>query len=62
MNRPSNTEDRTRRTVRRLLQAIDRALAAVREVAAARDALEREALRKPRLSIVPGESEDGHGE
>jgi hypothetical protein len=51
---------RARRAVRRLLDAVDRALAAAREVQAARAALDREAGRG-RLRIVsqPSEARDG---
>jgi hypothetical protein len=41
-----------RRRVRRLLEAIDRALAAAREVEQARDALVRESSRLRQLRVV----------
>jgi hypothetical protein len=60
---PLTLEDhRCRLAVRRLLDAVDRALAAAREVAAARAALDRAALRTPRLRALPMESENTDGE
>jgi hypothetical protein len=61
MNEPLHPENRrARRAVRRLLDAVDRAVAAAREIEAARAALAREAQRTPRLRAIPGpkESED----
>jgi hypothetical protein len=49
-----------RRAVRRLLDALDRAVAAAREVELARAALDRAARRKPDLHVVAGEREDTH--
>jgi hypothetical protein len=63
MSEPLTTADRSvRLAVRRLLDAVDRALAAAREVEAARAALDREALRAPRLRAVPAEREDTDAE
>lgn len=57
MSEPQTPEQRRARlTVRRLLDAVDRALAAAQEVAEARAALDREA-RRPPLRVVT-ESED----
>jgi hypothetical protein len=52
----------TRLAVRRFLDAIDRALAAAREVARARAALDRETDRTGRLRIVLREHEDSDAE
>jgi hypothetical protein len=52
---------RTRLAIRRLLDAVDRALAAAREVEAARDSLDREA-RRPRLRAPTAEEETDHVE
>jgi hypothetical protein len=49
----------SRSAVRRLLIAVDRSLAAAREVQQARAALERESSRGLRLCGVPDEREDG---
>jgi hypothetical protein len=51
-----HTDHRTRRAVRRLLDAVDRALAAAREVAEARAALDEEARRQT-LRVVAAEPE-----
>jgi hypothetical protein len=48
----------SRRAVRRLLTAIDRALAAAREVEMARAALDRAVVRQPELRVITGERED----
>ena len=59
MSEPLTPEERRARlAVRRLLDAVDRALAVVREVQAARVALDRAAQRVPRLRVVPSEVED----
>ncbi len=59
MSEPLTTEERrARRAVRRLLDAVDHALAAAREVAAARAALDKETRRLPRLRAVPSECEE----
>jgi hypothetical protein len=55
--RPASDDRRTRVAVRRLLNAIDRALAAAREIEAARTTLDRESRRVPPLSVVPFDSE-----
>src|SRR5262249_10526368 len=53
MSKAGNTpEDRARHLVRRLLDAVDRALVAAREVESARAALDKEAQR-PRLRAAP---------
>jgi hypothetical protein len=49
---------RARLAVRRLLDAVDRALAAAREVEAARAALDAEVRRTPRLRAVPSNCEE----
>jgi len=57
MSEPQTPEsNRARRAVRRLLDAVDRALAAAQEVARARAALARQA-RRPPLRVAP-EPED----
>jgi hypothetical protein len=63
MSEALTPEDRRARlAVRRLLDAVDHALATVREVEAARAALDRAALRTPRLRAVPAESEETDAE
>jgi hypothetical protein len=65
MSNASKTPDgRVRSAVRRLLDAVDRALAAAREVEAARAALDRVASPPRRLRVVagPNESEAGDGD
>jgi hypothetical protein len=53
---------RARLAVRRLLDAVDLALAAAREVEAARAALDKAARRPPRLRAVPSEREQSDAE
>jgi hypothetical protein len=56
MNAETALPDHVRQSVRRLLDAIDNALSASREVERARDALVREAERLQQLRVV---SEEG---
>jgi hypothetical protein len=55
---------RARQAIRRLLDAIDRSLAAAREVESARAGLDKVAQQTPRLRTVAPEHEesDAHGE
>jgi hypothetical protein len=59
---PTPDDRRVRLAVGRLLDAVDRALAAAREVEAARAALDRAAQYTPRLRAVPVESEETDAE
>lgn len=59
MSKPTNSPGgRTASAVRRLLRAIDNALAAAQQVAQARAALDREARRTGHLRIVPRTNEE----
>jgi hypothetical protein len=49
---------RAQLAVRRLLNAVDRAIAAAREIEAARAALDSEVRRTPSLRTVSNENED----
>jgi hypothetical protein len=63
MSEPRTPADRrARRAVCRLLDRVDRALEAARELQAARAALDQEARQTPPLRVVPGESEDSDAE
>jgi hypothetical protein len=52
--------NRARSAVRKLLECIDRALLAVRDVEHARTALAKEAARLSQLRVIPREQEDSH--
>jgi hypothetical protein len=56
-NASKTPDGRIRSAVRRLLDAVDRALAAAREVEAARTALDRAASPPRRLRVVTGPNE-----